>query len=383
MKKKTRTGIITIVRVNNYGAELQAFALQAFLNKEGYDAEIIDYLFCKNNKHKKEKQSKPFFKFPFKRVVKEFIFKEYNKVANLLFFRRYKRRNNAFDAFHNKFTRFSVEQYKSYSQLYSNPPIYDVYCVGSDQVWNPYNYTSLYPYFLTFAPEGKKKISYASSFGVSHIPKEVINIYSDCLKTFNHLSVRESTGSEFVHTLIGMRPPVVLDPTFLLNKKDWDSVASDKYNNERPYILLYILKESKFIEKESIRLSQELNLNIIRIRKNAIGLDNRNKKIKDVWDASPSDFISLFKNSRLVLTNSFHGTVFSIIMERNFYTILPKENERNSRQVDLLNSLGLTDNLVYEGNQLLPTTINFSEVSEKMNSMRNESINYLLESIES
>lgn len=166
-----KISIITITKVNNYGTELQSFALQHKMQMMGADAEIIDYLFYKNREYRREKISEPFYPFPLKKRVKEYLLPivEWikampNRKANL-------RRAAGFEAFHKKNTRFSQKRYRSYSELYNAQLDYDIYCVGSDQVWNPSCFTNLNPYFLTFAPKDKPKFPHA----VRKVPRVVHN----------------------------------------------------------------------------------------------------------------------------------------------------------------------------------------------------------------
>ena len=374
-------GIITIVKVNNYGAELQAFALQRKLNLMGYKAEIIDYLFYKNKEFKKEKISRPYYNFPLKKRIKEFLLPIIEEMKSLPHYKNYQNRIRGFERFHNKYTRFSPVRYYSYSQLYKNPPVYDVYCVGSDQVWNPNCYTSLNPYFLTFAPKSSKKIAYASSFGVKNLPNDAKNIYKENLAQLTHISTREKTGIKIIKDLTGREAKLVLDPTFLLTQEEWNEIANCSKVPNYKYILLYVLKDSKFITKTAMELSKLSGLKIVRITKGAFKQDS-NKSILDITDAAPDDFIGLFSKADLILTNSFHGTVFSIIYQKDFYTILKKDKDNNSRQIDLLNSLDLGNRLVYEGSFLQQPSIYYKISNPRIEKLRHQSLDYLINAIE-
>ncbi len=374
-------GIITIVKVNNYGAELQAFALQRKLNLMGYKAEIIDYLFYKNKEFKKEKVSRPYYNFPLKKRIKEFLLPIIEEMKSLPHYKNYQNRIRGFERFHNKYTRFSPVRYYSYSQLYKNPPVYDVYCVGSDQVWNPNCYTSLNPYFLTFAPKSSKKIAYASSFGVKNLPNDAKNIYKENLAQLTHISTREKTGIKIIKDLTGREAKLVLDPTFLLTQEEWNEIANCSKVPNYKYILLYVLKDSKFITKTAMELSKLSGLKIVRITKGAFKQDS-NKSILDITDAAPDDFIGLFSKADLILTNSFHGTVFSIIYQKDFYTILKKDKDNNSRQIDLLNSLDLGNRLVYEGSFLQQPSIDYKISNPRIEKLRHQSLDYLINAIE-
>jgi hypothetical protein len=169
------------------------------------------------------------------RRLKEFLLPKVEWFRTLAHRHSRVERELKFEAFHRKNTKFSNRQYARYSELYENVPDYDVYCVGSDQVWNPNCYTSLNPYMLTFAPSGKRKISYASSFGVSEIPRQAVDQYKKGLSELSYISVREKTGCQIVSELTGKEGVLVLDPTLLLEKSDWDTVANSSSCPKKPY----------------------------------------------------------------------------------------------------------------------------------------------------
>lgn len=380
MKKKI--GIITIVKVNNYGAELQAYALQKKLNLLGYDAEIIDYLFYKNKAHIKEKISRPFYPYPIKKKIKEFLEPWYHKIRCLPYWRNKRKREKAFDLFHKKHTRFSSICYRSYSQLYQNPPIYDVYCVGSDQVWNPGCYTNLNPYFVSFAPRGKKRISYASSFGVKVLPQHAQEKYKDLLLQMDAISVREDAGVDIVNEISGRDAVKVADPTLLLTTDDWLEIANyDKVLTDK-YILLYVLKDSDYIKQKALEIGREQGLKVVRICKEAYKQDKKTDGIIDILDAAPDDFLGLFSKAEIVLTNSFHGTVFSIMFRKEFYTILNAENNNNTRQINLLETVGFEDRIVYEGSFVKRNKIDYIDCHNRMNLLIKKSEDYLINAIE-
>lgn len=377
-----KIGIITILKVNNYGAELQAFALQRKLNAMGYDAEIIDYLYYKNKGHKRERISMPTFPFPLKKRVKEILLPIVENVKSWSSRKAHEHRNEGFVAFHQRNTRFSEVQYTSYSQLYSNVPEYDVYCVGSDQVWNPGCYTSLNPYFLTFAPKGKKRISYGSSFGVSEIPENAKQYFQSALNGLDFIAVREQTGKGLVNSLTGREATVVVDPTLLLSKEEWSNVAKYDKVPEKDYLLIYDLRDSEIVTQTALHIAKERGLSVVRICKTASSQDNGSNGILNIVDAAPDDFIGLFSKAKFVVTNSFHGTVFSNIFQKDFYSVLPCKRDNNSRVVDLLNRLGNQDRLVYEGDKLPNiATVDWGAVREALKEYVKQSEQYLYESI--
>lgn len=383
MPDKLKIGIITILKVNNYGAELQALALQRKLNILGYDAEIIDYLFYKNKDHKREAVSQPFTRLSLSRKVKEFLYPVKVCISTYSFRKDKKRREEKFDEFHQKHTQLSKKTYCKYSDLYKEAFSYDVYIVGSDQVWNPYSNTSLNPYFLTFAPSQKVKISYASSFGVSTLPEEVKDKYRELLNGLDHLSVRESKGVEIIKEITGRDSVHVLDPTLLLDKKEWDNLSDTLEGIPEKYILLYVLHPSTYITELAKVMSEKYGYKIVRICREAVAED-ADSSIINIIDAGPGEFLYLFSHASFVLTNSFHGTAFSVNFEKPFFSVVSSKKNNNSRLESLLNLLHLQDRLVVDGTpieNLKLEPFDYTEASALLTAERAKSVSYLTSSI--
>lgn len=377
-----KIGIITIVRVANYGAELQAYATQKVLEKLGYQSEIIDYLFYKNKFHKATKNSKPVFSMSIKKRLSEWLFPKITKFKSL-----FKNNNNCiretnFTNFHIKNTNFSQE-YRSYDDLLNAELDYDVYLVGSDQVWNPGIYSSLNPYFLKFAPQGKKKISYGSSLGVSSLPEYTINYYKKSWEQFDYISVREENAVEIIKKISGKEATWVLDPTLLLNKNDWQSIAQKAGNIPHKYIILYELTPCIYLKKLAQHIAHIKQCKIVRITKDSNKIEKDNEIINAV-DAGPSEFLDLFNNTEFVVTNSFHGCAFSINMNKPFFVVAPARKNNNSRQQSLLNLFEIQERQLLE-NSPLPTEdsleMDFSKVNSILETQREKSINYLKQAI--
>ena len=378
-----KIGIITILKVNNYGAELQAYALQRILNCLGFDAEIIDYLFYKNPGHKNTRQSKPTFKLGLKKRLAETIYPLYAKGKTLFCSRAKNKRAQRFELFHEENTRMS-RTYRCVEDLLNAHMDYDIYMVGSDQVWNPGIYSSLDPYFLKFAPVDKKCLAYASSFGVSEIPVYARSYYGEALKRFDAIGVREEIGVMLVKDLSGKTAHWVLDPTLLLTKDDWLKVASvpqEISRFEKGYILLYELTPCPYILQLARHVNDILHVPIVRICKNA-SVEDKDKSILNVVDAGPSEFVGLFAHARFVITNSFHGTAFAINLERDFYTVTPLRKQNNSRQQSLLKLFSLENRLIVEGDKF-PTNnklhIDYMCVRNALTQERNNSIQFLMD----
>lgn len=378
-----KIGIITILKTNNYGAELQAYATQAMLNKLGYNAEIIDYLFYKNPGHIKTKASSPSFNYGFVKKVKETLYPIIEKFKAKSNQKSNKRRTERFEKFHTENTKMSPT-YRTMDELYAAKNDYDVYMVGSDQVWNPDIYSSILPYMLAFAPEGKKRVAYASSFGVSAIPQEQQWLYKKYLPEFSSIGVREQNAVEMVKELGGKDATWVLDPTLLLDKEDWTKVASNAYDDKKNYILLYELTPCPYILELAKHMREKNGMEIVRICKNA-SIEDKDTSVRNIIDAGPAEFIRLFANAGMVITNSFHGTAFSINFSKEFYTVTPARKHNNSRQRSILELFKLQDRLTAENTPIENISIgsiDYAAVSTILENERKKSIDFITNAID-
>lgn len=344
-----KVGIITIVNVNNYGAELQAFATFRKLQLMGYNAEIINYLYYKDWRYIDSKMSRSFNSMSIKGKI--IYFAKYrvasfvlNKILPLIC-KDVKQRIANFNSFHQHNTRFS-KLYKSMKDLYTDTPIYDVYMVGSDQVWNPNASSSIEPYFLTFAPHSALTVSYASSFGVSKIENNSIaNRIKLGLSSIKTISVRESSGVNLVKELTGRTAQLVCDPTLLLNKSEWTMFMKPVSNMPQRYVLIYQLSESDAIVKLATRIGKQEQIPVYRICKRAFKV-KKDKGVVNILNAGPSEFLSLITNASFIITNSFHGTAFSINFDVPFYTVVSAKKKNNNRMESLLDYVGLEKRIV-------------------------------------
>jgi hypothetical protein len=380
MKKKI--GIITILKVNNYGAELQAYATQKALQLMGYDAEIIDYLFYKNPRHKRTKMSAPTAKMSIKKRLQEFLFpimanwkaRHYRKAQEM--------RNAKFEQFHKDNTKLSV-CYDTLDKLKAAKLDYDVLVSGSDQVWNPGIYSCLDPYLLRFGTEKMKRIAYASSFGVSSLPEDVKEYYKEALQAYSAISVREDKAVDIVKRVSGCNAQLVLDPTLLLNKDQWLEVAKPVENLPgEPFVLIYELSNIPYIKQVAKYISEQTGMPIVRICKNA-SVEDSEKDIINIIDAGPAEFLYLLNKAGYVVTNSFHGTAFSINFNKQFYTIIPKGKSNNSRQRSILKLMACEDRMLIEDSAMPEIKVcDTKKVSMILQNEREKSMNYLKTAID-
>ncbi|WP_010136867.1 polysaccharide pyruvyl transferase family protein [Ochrovirga pacifica] len=375
-----KIGIITILNVNNYGAELQASALDMKLRSLGYDSEIINYLYFKHKDYVPEQKSKPIVEIDFITNLKGIILKWIDTYNRFTHPKNTKIRKQRFEKFHADHTKIS-KPYKSISALYNAKLDYDVYVVGSDQVWNPNTRTSIEPYFLAFAPEDKKRISFASSFGVGSLNPSFYPIYKKCFSNLDIISCREASGVNLIKEITGREATQVVDPTMLLTKEEW-AQKMVPYHSEEPYILMYILTYSPYITNLALEIQKQTGYKIIRLCFNNINVE-KDKSILNIVDAGPAEFLGLYESASFVLTNSFHGSVFSLLFNVPFYTIAPAKKSNNARQENLLRMMKLEHRLIKENDKFLKSdlTIDFTYANNKLEEERAKSINFLTNAI--
>ena len=316
-----KVGIVTICDNNNYGNRLQNYATQEFCIANNLKPETI-----KNKSFFNDVENKnlKYYLRRFKSYVIE-IFSSFNK------------RNRNFKEF-NKNILFSKSYYHNWSNKEKNN--YDLFFVGSDQVWNP-NFNRLKKIDLLGFADPKQRISFSASFGISDIPTKYKEIIKSELNEFKAISVREESGKKIIEELTGRKNvTVLLDPTMLIEEKKWDEVMKKPKMMEKikgkKYILNYFLGNLSEVRKKEIeRIAKENDCEIINI------LDKNDA----FYSCGPSEFLYLEKNAFLICTDSFHSSVFAILFERPF-VVFDRENSKikmSSRIETLLKKFNLED----------------------------------------
>lgn len=376
-----KVGIMTWHRGWNYGTILQSYALQAFLKKElNLTVQIIDYI--NQPSDNEPKNWRYFFDNPLARL-KVLYTRKLNERKSRIYLQKY---NNQYKIKEERVKEFCqnisytkpVKTSKDFQEICKD---FDAYICGSDQIWNPTLINKRY--YLDFVPKGKRKISYAPSLGTSTVPHYMWNKYQNLLKDFYLISTREKGSADILTKILGRKVEHVLDPTFLLSSVEWSKQANESECPKEEYLLCYFLTDNPIFNQEAERLAKEKNLKIISlVVGNAAGYEIPQATINVT--SGPREFIGLIKNAKIILTNSFHCTVFSIIYHKDFYTYSVKMKSKmaniNFRYQDLFSLLGLNER--YVGNSLYKHIdtihpINYTIVQNKLDQYREHCIEFL------
>lgn len=379
-----RIGILTIHDSPNYGACLQCYALWKYLTDQGYDCEVIDL--HRPGAHPDYIPSKKYFRSrPVKvnkiKKIRIFLSRLLGKKPNPVYYN---------DIAKKKFKDFNSlirksKPYNSIDAFYADPPQYDIYIAGSDQLWNPTQAYCIEPYFLTFVTGvDKKKISFSTSIGITSLTENEKSLFRKWLGDFTTISVREMQGKKLIESIIEREVSQISDPTFLLTPSFWQSIANRPQIDE-PYILYFPLHFDKNLLHYCQKLSKESDIRLYVLNQTQPNpIDNSYVAIKD---AGPKDFIGYIGNAKMVITDSFHGTVFSIIMgAANFYTFIASGNIRGSRIEDLLDNYALKSHILREDfsktySELQKDSIDHQQVLSVINRERKKSVDFLKSSI--
>ena len=364
MENSKKVGIITFHAADNYGAVLQAYALQTRLCVQGHNAEIIDF-----KPDGVIKANKPLFvqdKNTIKRLIKQaLILPNYTKLN---------RRNRKFEEFRNKYFKLST-RFKTAAEIKNATLDYDVCITGSDQVFNPLIHNSD-TYYLDFCKRARK-VAYAPSFGIKDF-----SLVGEKTKTlinkFAHLSCRESDGAEFLSRTTGKEVPTVSDPVFLLSPREWSKITTRPRDGE--YIFVYDLNGGSKLIEIANKIKKETGLPIICIT--ASKFANRRYNVDELHiDAGPLEFVSYINHASYVVTDSFHGTAFSVLFRRKFISYIALKHAA-SRIQSLLDRLGITDRIIYNTEDFDINKVKFREYEEKLERLISASKQYLIETTE-
>ena len=345
-----KIGILTFHDAINYGAVLQAQALCSTVGGfDNVECEIINYE-CKNIEEMYRTKSG--------NVLVQKIKSLYQKIKRNAF-KKYLRNNSLLSmrVFRQTIKKFALK--------------YDAVIVGSDQVWNR-GITGGDPSFLLdFCDEKTIKASYAASFGNFEVTEKDVQNYQ-CLAKFNGLSVREPKGQKIIKNIIGREAEIHIDPTFLKDQTYWRQCAkAPKYT--RKYIFIYAMGNTTRIQKAAKMLHEKTGYDIYYMG------DFKLKEGKKLSYVTPAEWLGLFDRAEMILTNSFHGTAFSIIFRKNFFVDLGKIGNaiHNDRAANLLKLFGLENQVVENVGILYNRTPDWKCLEERITIQKEKALSYL------
>ncbi len=341
---KKSVAITTMHAVLNYGSILQAYALFQYVKELGYDPFIVDYVFP-NEYH---------LSLP-KKTKKEPKINRWRAHINGICHRILKsdilRKKDLFKSFMSKMS--ISRRIESEKDILQNPPLADIYITGSDQVWNPTYIGDDDTFFLHWVPENRKKtkMSYGSSFGGCAVTSDFKKRIRPLLGDYKSISVRERVD---ILNDLNLSATQVLDPVFLLDKKQWKELISEKPIVKGKYILCYLLGYSfdpfPYAYDVIKKVENETGYQVVMIGGEPL---NILKGYKLFNDCGPTEFLNLFYYSSFVITSSFHGTAFAINFEKPFISIVDDMKVEDERQKSIVRQVGLGEECILPKNTLL------------------------------
>lgn len=350
----SRVAIITLNGYFNYGNRLQNLALQLFLEKQGFNVETIRFERDKKTVKQKFKSQLSVFK---------------NNLLNRKDYQSHLTREKIFKEFSQLYINETNEVFDINSDLSLLNEQYDYFVIGSDQVWNPQMNRASGAFFADFA-EKEKKISYAASFGVSEIEPMFQNNYANYLAELKDISVREKAGQDIVAQLTGRDSEVLVDPTMLVDANTWRKIAKKNNQMSEPYLLTYFLgglPEQYKIEIE--KYASQNNLKII----NLGDISN-----KDTYETGPAEFLAYIDNCEVFCTDSFHGCVFSILLDKPFIAYKRVGGESMYSRIEtLLETFGLLSRENEKVNQDNLFETDYDTAHKKLDEENIRSVNFI------
>ncbi len=361
-----RIGILTYHRAINYGALMQTYALQKALQSKGADVRVIDY--CS-----------PHIDWSYrltwglnKKHVKGWM----NWLRGIPYTIRKKRR----------FRKYEKKVLNMTSNAYSDKNIAECECefdkiiTGSDQVWNLNINGNDTAYLLDFVKNPEKKYSYAVSIGAYQFEDE----YAKMLHDFSELSLRETSAAQYIEQLTGKSCRTNIDPTLLLTGDDWRKEVGRTRLMKKPYIFIYSVHPQNHLIQVAKELANKTGYEIIYLHNRVQTQLMKIPDVKVLFDCTPAQFLGYIEGAQCVLTNSFHGTVFSILFHKQFFSELCTVGGFNNRVFELLYSLGLERRYLENNVELgawidVEEKIDWDDVEQRLAEYRQSSLQYIEE----
>lgn len=365
--------LLTFHNAANYGAALQAYALQKFLLNHSVDCKYIDYV------NKARKNSYSMFNHISREIGNGNVISalKYTVGSPFMMLRKWR-----FSRFYKYNLICTAKRYETPEQAKELNGVFDKFIVGSDQVWNLKNNGNDYAFLLSFVDDNAKKISYSSSFGLATIPPQEQEKYAKYLSQINSIAVRESFGAKLVNDLTGRQAKLVLDPVFLLSKEQWREVANKEQIKEK-YTFYYTNKggqREQFIRQTGYSVSDGKDYLLSR---NISPNDFLCSKARVKYTMSPEEFIRVIRDAELIVSASFHCISMAIILNKPFIAILTGDKGKDERVLNILQLLGLEERILTSETTLetVNTLINYNKINTRITELVFDSSKYLFDSI--
>lgn len=355
MTKKVFT--VTCTWAPSYGAVLQAYALARAVQGFGFETKVLNY---------QPEWAHP--GSPSRMVV--------SSLKEALFDHQYL-------AFLRKEGIVTRETYRSGSEIRNAGLDADAFIVGSDQVWNCTKYYNGKDdaMFLDFATSGQKRIAYAASLAMPDVPSDQAGRYKRLLDKFDAISVREKTGETALQAIGVNNIDTVIDPVYLVPQSEWSELAEKSTINAQDdeYMVVVCLEDRDELYEYARRKADTLGVKLYSFRGGAKGWQKHSVVDKNFWNISVYDYLNIMRNARAVVADSFHAMSFSLIFNVDV-DIIPRNDKGNSRMVDLLNELGIS-NRITNPNNILAEKIDFNIVNERITTKVADSTDFLKNAI--
>lgn len=375
-----KIGLSVCYDTKNFGSQLQVLATVKKIEEMGFETEIIRYK-KKITPHFILQTIPRFFNSYFINIKLDGIKKNRELNAHPDIVTKVKQRNQRFDMFVEKYFTNLSKQYMGWEKLVKETAEkYDAFLCGSDQLWLPSNLGSHF-FTLEYAPDNKPKIAYATSFGVNQIPWYQKKRTARYLNRFQALSTREIAGANIIEEMCGKKAEVVCDPTLLFDAQGWSKIIPERKVIDEPYVFCYFLGMNKEHRELANEFKEKTGLKLVTcpFLDHFVDVDQTFGDIQ-LFDIDTEDFVNLIRNAEYVLTDSFHGTVFSILHHKKFMTFNRYSDgtmSRNSRIDSLCTLLGLNDRRYHGNVEDVKNEVDYFAVEDKLSSLRDSSIQYL------
>ena len=353
-KNMAKVGILTFHSALNFGAVLQAYALQKYLEKCGHDVDIINYI--------PERIKRAYTRNPFKAQSDPVNIVKYG-IKSLLTAKQYR----LFKGFRSNYLKLT-KKIDSKDELFILSDKYDTIICGSDQIWDLSRTQNDDAYFLAKIQPKVRKVSYAASFGGGNITDVLVKYINEYLSDFYKVSVREDHGLAILNKTSRIQARKTIDPVFLLDREQWDEVSGKAKISDRKYILYYALEKNRDLKEAALNLASRENIPIYSIHPTG---NKPEFKTKHLFNIGPIEFLSLVRNAEYICSNSFHCAAFGIIYGKKVVPALhSKTGQRMKSLLKMVNIVELNDVIDMRA-------VNYDLIFR----MKNESADYLYNSL--